>query len=111
MTRTAAWLCAAAVFLLMQRDAFVPARYPPLAIGSAVVLLEVRLDTLGSIADVDVVRSAPGFDGAARAAVRQWTFRPASVRGSAVPSRLYVVVGFSTPIGIGVLTEGKDQIS
>ncbi len=73
--------------------------FPPLAHGSGVVLLEVRVDRDGAVADASVIRSAPPFDDAARAAARQWSFRPARVRGTRVSTFVYIVFGFSIPVG------------
>jgi TonB family protein len=68
--------------------------YPPLALDGGVVLVEVRVDPNGTVGDATVVRSAPGFDDVARAAARQWRFRPARVRGRSVAALAYIVFGF-----------------
>jgi TonB family protein len=72
--------------------------FPPLARSSGVVLLEVRVDRNGAVADATVIRSAPAFDAAAQAAARQWTFRPARVRGRPVSTYVYLVFGFPIPV-------------
>src|SRR5947207_2662909 len=65
------------------------------AVGGGEVLVEAN----GSVGAVKVFRSAPAFDSAATDAVRQWRFRPAVVRGRAVPTFVYVMFGFPAPIG------------
>jgi TonB family protein len=72
--------------------------YPPMAFGAGVVLVEALVDAGGTVADVKVVRSAPPFDEAGTAAVRQWKFRPARVGGRQLPARVYVAVGFPVPV-------------
>ena len=72
--------------------------YPPLARASGVVLVEARVDRAGVVIETTVRRSAPPFDEAACAAVRQWRFRPAVAGGQAVSSVAYVLLGFPTPV-------------
>jgi len=72
--------------------------FPPLARGSGVVLLEVKVDRGGAVEDATVIGSAPPFDEPARAAVRQWRFRPARVGGVPVSTLVYVVFGFPEPV-------------
>ncbi len=73
--------------------------FPPLAYSGGVVLVEVRVEADGRVSDVAVIRSAPPFDEPAAAAARQWTFRPARVRGTATPTFAYIVFGFPVPLG------------
>ena len=72
--------------------------YPPLAHGGGVSLLEAQVDVDGSVAAIRVMRPAPPFDAAARAAIRQWRFRPACVRGRLVSTTVYLVFGFPPPV-------------
>jgi TonB family protein len=74
--------------------------YPPLARDAGVVLVEVRVDTGGRVADARVIRSAPPFDEPALDAARQWTFRPARLHGASVATLAYVVFGFRPPITV-----------
>jgi TonB family protein len=74
--------------------------YPPLARDAGVVLVEVRVDTGGRVADARVIRSAPPFDEPALDAARRWTFRPARVGGIPVATLAYVVFGFRQPITV-----------
>jgi outer membrane biosynthesis protein TonB len=69
----------------------VPAPYPPLARGDAVVLVEIAVATDGT-ATPRVARGAPGFDDAALQSAREWRFRPTPGGG-----RAYVVYGFRRP--------------
>jgi TonB family protein len=67
---------------------------PPHALRSGVVLIEVRIDTGGRVTRVHVLQSAPPYDSAAQDAAGKWTFRPARVRDTVVPSVAYLVFGF-----------------
>jgi TonB family protein len=72
--------------------------FPPLALSAGVVLVEVQLDGDGAVADAIVIRSAPPFDESARNAARQWSFRPARVRGMPVRTFVYIAFGFPAPV-------------
>lgn len=72
--------------------------FPPSALSSGVVLLEARIDRTGAVADVTVIRSAPPFDDAAQRAARQWSFRPARLRGTPVSTVVYILFGFPVPV-------------
>jgi TonB family protein len=72
--------------------------FPPSALSSGVVLLEAQVDRNGAVAAGTVIRSAPPFDDAALAAARQWTFRPARMRGAPVATRVYMLFGFPIPV-------------
>ncbi len=71
---------------------------PPSAHGSGVVLVEARVDPRGSVTRATVIRSAPPFDEVARAAAERWTFRPARVHGTPVPTLVYIMFGFPVPV-------------
>lgn len=73
--------------------------FPPNAAGPGVVLIEVRIDTYGRVVDALARQSSPPFDGAARDAALQWTFRPATIAGRPVPSVAYIIFGFPLPVG------------
>ena len=70
----------------------------PLAYSSGVVMVEVQVGINGGVASATVVRSAPPFDDAALVATRQWSFRPARVRGRSVVTRAYLIFGFTVPV-------------
>lgn len=68
--------------------------FPPSAAGSGVVLLEARVGADGRVVGMTVEHTAPPFDGAAQAALAQWTFRPARPAGAPAESFVYVLFGF-----------------
>ncbi len=64
--------------------------------GTSVLL--VTVDSDGAVVDAEVAESGgAAFDGAAMAAIRQWTFRPAFRDGAPVRSRLRVPFRFAAP--------------
>lgn len=74
--------------------------YPPALRGTGragTVLLAVTVDETGRIDAIDVLRSVPGLDEAAIAAVRRWTFRPAEYDGQRVRGSVTVGIEFSAP--------------
>jgi TonB family protein len=73
-------------------------RFPPSAAWPGVVLLEVRVDGDGRVSDATVLRSAPPFDAPARAAVKNWRFRPARVREKPASTFVDVLFGFPRPV-------------
>jgi TonB family protein len=72
--------------------------YPPLAIADGTVLVQVTVGVNGRVVNATTVRSAPGFDESALTAARQWTFRPARIRGRLEESFAYIVFGFRQPV-------------
>jgi len=72
--------------------------YPPKALLSGSVLLEVRVGADGAIENVTVLRAMPPFDDPAVSTVREWVFRPAERKGVRVPAVVYVVFGFRAPV-------------
>jgi protein TonB len=60
-----------------------------------VVILEVKVDADGSVAEAWVLRSIPLLDQAALDAVRQWRYSPTLLNGVAVPVVMTVTVNFS----------------
>ncbi len=71
--------------------------YPPNAIGSAYVLVEVELGEDGVSSSAKVMSSSSGFDNAALDAARAWTFSPALFESREVPARVYIVFAFRQP--------------
>jgi TonB family protein len=71
--------------------------YPPNAIGSAYVLVEVELGEDGVTRTAKVMSPSSGFDNAALDAARGWTFSPALFEGREVPARVYIVFAFRQP--------------
>ncbi len=72
--------------------------YPPDALFDGAVLIELRLGVDGAVMRRRLVRSSPGFDGPALTAVDALSFRPARIRGTAVPSVVYVMAAFRQPV-------------
>jgi outer membrane biosynthesis protein TonB len=82
--------------------------YPVNALHASIVLFEVLLDERGKITNVRAIGSDPGFDSAARDALMQWTFRPATYRARPAPAVAYVVFGFAEPVvGTHTITPGQ----
>jgi TonB family protein len=59
------------------------------------VILEAIIDTDGKVKNVKALRSVPGLDESAIAAVSQWEYTPTLVNGVAVPVIMTVTVTFS----------------
>ncbi len=62
---------------------------------SGTVILEVLVDERGNVADARVARSIPLLDQAALDAVKQWQFRPATLKGEAVPVIVQIEMNFT----------------
>jgi len=71
--------------------------YPPNAVGSAYVLIEVKLSEDGVHEDARVVSPKTGFDDSALDAARGWSFRPAMRENKPVPSYAYLIFLFRQP--------------
>jgi TonB family protein len=72
--------------------------YPPMAQSAnvqGVVIIEITVDTDGTVRDGHVLRSIPLLDEAALDAVRQWQFVPTSLNGTPVPVLMTVTVNFT----------------
>ncbi len=72
--------------------------YPPNAIGSEYVLVEVEVGESGSVTSTKTMGQTTGFDDAALQAARAWTFRPARRDGRAVSAFVYLVFAFRQPV-------------
>lgn len=71
--------------------------YPELAVRAqleGVVILEAIVDQQGHVEDVQVLRSIPLLDNAAKAAVRQWQYSPLLLNGKAERFIVTVTVSF-----------------
>jgi TonB family protein len=77
---------------------WIPAAYPPHAVGAGAVLIETIIGDSTIPIDSRVVVSAPGFDQAALDAARSWSFRPARRDGQVVATPAYIVFGFRSPV-------------
>jgi TonB family protein len=71
--------------------------YPEIARQASVegvVILEIKTDTYGRVADAKILRSVPLLDQAAIDAVRQWVYEPLIKEGVAKPAIFTVTVSF-----------------
>jgi len=96
--------------------------YPALAKASrisGVVILEVVIDHTGVVKDARIVKPLPfGLDQAALDAVKQWTFRPATLNGTAVDVLFNLTINFRAAepaaprtIAQGLTPNGGEPIS
>ena len=74
-----------------------PPRYPPLAIGDAIVLVEASVTANGRAQRLRIVGGAPTFDRAALDAAIRWSYRPARWNNRVVQAYAYLVFGFRQP--------------
>jgi TonB-like protein len=72
-------------------------RYPPLAVGDAVALVEVLVGADGRVRQTRLVSATRTFDGASLDALDRWSFRPARRNGHAVQAYAYLLFGFRQP--------------
>jgi TonB family protein len=72
-------------------------RYPPLAIGDAVALVEVLVGADDRVRQARLVGATRTFDRAALDALDRWSFRPARRNGQAVQAYVYLIFGFRQP--------------
>jgi hypothetical protein len=77
-----------------------PPRYPPLAVGDAIVLVEVLVGLDGRVREAQIISGASGFHEASLDAAQGWLFRPARWNAQVVESYAYLIFGFRAPIGI-----------
>jgi TonB family protein len=72
--------------------------YPPEALAQGIrgiVILDLVIDTEGRVTETKIIRSIPGLDEAALAAVQQWVYEPVEVDGKPVSVRLTVPITFA----------------
>jgi TonB family protein len=69
--------------------------YPPDSVASGIVTLSINLDATGQVQNVQVLRDVPSLTGPAVTAVKSWTFVPAKLENSPVPSTLNISVVFN----------------
>jgi TonB family protein len=72
--------------------------YPPQALSSGVVMLEVEVDEKGAVADVEILSQAEGFVAVAVEAARQFRFQTAKRDGRPVRSYAVLIFGFPQPV-------------
>jgi protein TonB len=76
----------------------VPASYPDAARKAGIsgtVMVQAYVRTDGSVGDTRIQKSVPGLDEAAAAAVKQWRFKPATLKAQPVEWWVSVPVKFS----------------
>jgi TonB family protein len=73
-------------------------RYPPRALESGLVLVELDVDEEGDVSSTSLAHSSPGFDEQALEAARQFAFRPAHIDGRPVRTFALAVFGFRQPV-------------
>ena len=71
--------------------------YPPNAIGSEYVLVEVEVGDSGSVMSAKTIGESTGFDSAALQAARAWTFSAGSHEGRPASGFVYIVFAFRQP--------------
>ncbi len=64
--------------------------YPASSLDAGVVTLSVDLDKTGGVIAVTILRDISSVSGPAAAAVRSWTYTPATLNGKPVPSTLTI---------------------
>jgi len=65
---------------------------------SGIIIVEATIDETGHVAHVEVLKPLPfGLDQAAVDAVKQWTFKPATLNGNPVPVYFNLTVSFRLP--------------
>jgi TonB family protein len=69
-----------------------------MALADAVEVVQVTVGVTGQVLTATTVKSVAGFDEAALATARQWTFRPARIHGRLEESYAYLVFGFRRPV-------------
>jgi len=73
--------------------------YPPQALDSGVVMLEVEVDEKGTVADVEILnQTEEGFEAVAVEAARKFRFQPAKRDGRPARSFAVVIFGFPQPV-------------
>ena len=69
--------------------------YPVQSIAIGTVVLEVIVSQTGEVEDIRTIRDIPSLTDVAVVSVKQWHFKPASLKGEPVRSRTTVAVTFN----------------
>ena len=72
--------------------------YPPQALSSDVVMLEVEVDEKGAVAEVEILSQGEGFAAVAVEAARQFRFQAAKRDGRPLRSYAIFIFGFPQPV-------------
>ncbi len=71
--------------------------YPPNSIAFGTVVLQLALDSYGSIEDIKAVKDIKSLTPEAIKCVRKWRFMPAKLDGKPVRSTMVVAFTFNNP--------------
>src|SRR5271167_3996001 len=69
--------------------------YPANSLDAGVVTLSVHLEKTGQVLGVTILRDISSVSGRAEAAVRSWTYIPATLGGKPVPSTLTINIEYN----------------
>jgi hypothetical protein len=72
--------------------------YPVDSIAEGCVILQLQIDSSGSVQKTDVIQNIPTLTPSATRAVSQWQFLPARQDGKAVPGTAIAVISFLKPV-------------
>jgi TonB family protein len=73
------------------------ANYPPNTVASGTVFLQVHISASGQVSKVQVLRGKGVLTDPSVAAVKTWSFAPASYKGKAVASEVIAAFVFASP--------------
>jgi TonB family protein len=71
--------------------------YPANSVAEGVVLIQLRVDREGAVAEIQLIRDVKSLGETALRAVRSWKFSPAKVNGEPIPGTMIVAVSFLRP--------------
>ncbi|MGA7840351.1 MAG: energy transducer TonB, partial [Candidatus Acidiferrales bacterium] len=71
--------------------------YPTKGLASGAVVMDVSINSHGSITRIVTVRDVPTLTAAAAAALKTWTFNAASYQNSPIASKVVVAMVFRNP--------------
>lgn len=71
--------------------------YPFFSHGAGMVVLQVTVDEKGTITSIKPLHEIPSLTGPAEAAVRKWTFKPATLDGKPVATSMVASFAFRVP--------------
>jgi protein TonB len=74
------------------------APYPPNSVAAGTVILEATVSASGTIEEIRKVRDVPSLSDVAERSLKQWKFRPATLDGRPVRSKVTVAFTFTRPI-------------
>jgi len=69
--------------------------YPPLSVAFGTVVLQLTIGESGQIEEIKVVRHIPSLTEVAMRSVKKWEFKPATLDGKPVRSKMAVAFTFT----------------